>query len=392
MKRILALLLAMLMLTGCVPKELATTPSVSTTAPISSATPEFDGLDDPTLLTYVEDTVYTELVTVLNNEGYFVENVQAKYISKEYLEDVAYNSQSNIFFGYNIADLNAIFQGERYVFTLGEDGQTTVKAFEAYDDTYEQALKNVAIGTGVILLCVTVSVVTGGAGAPAVSMIFAASAKTGALMGLASGAFGGIAAGVVTGVQTKDFDEAVKAAAFAGSEGFKWGAISGAIEGGVAMGSALKGATLNGLTMNEAAVIQKESKLPLEFIKNFHSVDEYHALKNAGLNLSKVNGKMALTQPIDWNYVDDAGRTNAQRVSQGLAPQDPTGKSYELHHIGQQSDSPLAILTFDDHKTNYSIYHKNTGSSAGSVDHGSEWAKQKREFWNALLKMSQGGN
>ena len=36
-------------------------------------------------------------------------------------------------------------------------------------------------GSGVILVCVTVSVVTGGAGAPAVSMIFAASAKSGAI-------------------------------------------------------------------------------------------------------------------------------------------------------------------------------------------------------------------
>lgn len=91
-------------------------------------------------------------------------------------------------------------------------------------------------------------------------------------------------------------NEAVKAAAFAGSESLKWGAISGAVSGGVSEGFALKGATLNGLSMNEAAAIQKESKLPLDIIKSFHSKDEYNVYKNAGLVLQKVNGKDALVQ------------------------------------------------------------------------------------------------
>ena len=159
--------------------------------------------------------------------------------------------------------------------------------------------------------------------------------------------FSGVSAGVVKGIETGDLNESMKAAALAGSEGFKWGAISGTIAGGAGEAIALKGATLNGLTMNEAALIQRESKLPLEFIKNFHSMDEYTVLKNAGLTLSKVNGRMALTQNIDWDFIGDIedGRTNAQRVIDGLAPLDQLGKPYELHHIGQMSDSPLAILT-----------------------------------------------
>ena len=39
-------------------------------------------------------------------------------------------------------------------------------------------------------------------------------------------------AGVVTGIETGNFDEAMKAAAIAGSDGFKWGAFSGVIAGG----------------------------------------------------------------------------------------------------------------------------------------------------------------
>ena len=130
---------------------------------------EFKSMSDPALLSYLESEVYDQLVDEIGQDGYFIENVSAVYISQEYLEELAYNSQSNIYFGYTLAELDEAFQGTRYVFTLDEDGTTGVKEFEAIqDDTFNQVLKNVAIGTGVILICVTVSVATGGA-APAVS-------------------------------------------------------------------------------------------------------------------------------------------------------------------------------------------------------------------------------
>ena len=199
----------------------------------------FMGLNDPKLLQYVEDTVYSELAGKFASEDYIIENVHAIYISKEYLEEVAYNSQANIFFGYTLAELDEQFQGTRYVFTLDENGETTVVPFEDYDDTYDKVIRNVAIGTGVILLCVTVSVATGGAGLVPVSMVFAASAKTATIMALSSGAIGGVSAGIVEGIRTKDFDAALKAAALGGSEGFMWGAISGAIIGGATELSAI---------------------------------------------------------------------------------------------------------------------------------------------------------
>lgn len=404
MKRLIALILVCALLTGCTPQTNSDGIQEETTAPATSQSkssysfteeepPEFSDLNDVNLLPYLEDSIYSELVTALNSEDYFVENVNAIYISKEYLEEVAYNSQENIYFGYTLSELDSYFQGTRYAFTLGDDGQTVVTEFQKYDDTYDQMLKNVAIGTGVILVCVTVSIVTYGAGAPAVSMIFAASAKTGTIMALSSGVFSGVSAGVVKGIETGDLNESMKAAALAGSEGFKWGAISGTIAGGAGEAIALKGATLNGLTMNEAALIQRESKLPLEFIKNFHSMDEYTVLKNAGLTLSKVNGRMALTQNIDWDFIGDIedGRTNAQRVIDGLAPLDQLGKPYELHHIGQMSDSPLAILTNSQHKSNYSVLHANTGSTASNIDRNL-FAKQKQDFWKALLEMSLKGD
>jgi hypothetical protein len=193
----------------------------------------FSGLNDPNLLQYVEDTVYAELASEFGSENYIIENVKAVCISKEYLEELEYNSQANVFFGYTLAEINEQFQGTPYVFTLGENGEIIVQPFQGYDDTYEKVLKNVAIGTGVILVCVTVAIVTGGAGLAPVSMVFAASAKTATTFAVSSSLIGGVSAGVVEGIQTKDFDSALKAAALGGSEGFKWGAISGALVGGV---------------------------------------------------------------------------------------------------------------------------------------------------------------
>lgn len=359
MKRLIALILVCALLAGCTPQINNNNPFDNSTSETQQdqytfdedTTPQFVGLDDATLLTYMEDTVYNGLVTELDNEMYFVENVQAVYISKEYLEEVAYNSQENIYFGYTLAELDAYFQGTRYVFTLGEDGQTTVTEFQVYDDTYDQILKNVAIGTGVILICVTVSVVSGGLGAPAVSMIFASSAKTGAVMALSSGAFSGISAGIVTGIETGDFDEAMKAAALAGSEGFKWGAITGSIAGGAGEAVALKGATLNGLTMNEAALIQKESGYPLSVIKQFHSFDEYTVFKQAGLQAEVLGGNLSLVRSdIDlYNVVDEYGRNNFTRMSKGLNPIDSSGNTFQWHHIGQNNDATLALLTATEH-------------------------------------------
>ena len=349
--------------------------------------PEYDNLNDPALLGYVEDSVYAELVKNLD-DGYFVQNVSAVYVSSEYLEEVSYNSKSNIFFGYTLAELDAQFQGIRYVFTLNDEDETTVEPFEEYDDTYERVIKNVAVGSGVILICVTVSVVSGGIGAPAISMIFAASAKTGTIMALSSGGIGALASGIITGIQTQDFDEAVKAAALAGSEGFKWGAISGTISGGVSEAVALKGATLNGLTMDEAAILQREG-YPLDVIKEFRSMEQYNICKEAGLSPQMVDGNTALIRDIDLDFVDEMGRTNLERMKQGLAALDPaTGDSYQLHHIGQRADSTLAILTRAEHMQggNNTIWHELNKTTQVHVPEN-KWDAQRQAFWKALAAL-----
>lgn len=401
MKRIIALILSFtLLISGCAPAQTIQDHTENTTIPAADLPaqttvwvddiPEYNNLDDADLLYHLEDLVYRETVSALNGAEYIVENISAVYISKEYLEEVAFNSQSNIYFGYTLAELDELFQGSRYVFTLGSDGQTTVQELQEIEDTStETMLKNVAIGTGVILVCVTVSAVSAGVGAPAISVIFAASAKTGTLMALSSGGFGAISAGIVRGIQTGDFSEAMEAATLAGSEGFKWGAISGAISGGAQEAFALKAATKSGLTMNEAAIIQQESGLPMDVISQLHSMDEYLVYKEAGLKPVMVNGRIALVQNIDLNYVstlpDGSEVTNLVRMQRGYAPLDPaTGKAYQLHHIGQKADGTLAILTESQHQGNSTIL--NIVGKESEIDRKA-FNETRKAFWEYLGKV-----
>ena len=345
---------------------------------------DFYALNEPELLNYLKDNVYNELLNDLPTNKFFVENVDSVYVSKEYIEELNYNSKENVFFGYTLSELDNKFKGKRYVFTLGDDGQTTVKEFEEYsDDTYSRALKNVAVGSGVILLCVTVSTLTASA-APAASVILAVSAKSAGAMAISGGSIGAISTGILTGITTGDMEEALKAAANTGSKSFKWGALSGALAGGATEAVGLFGATANQLTMNQAAMIQRETKWPLDVIKNLHSMEEYDVYRRAGLVPIKIDNKWSFIQNIDWNYVDENGLTNLQRVlEKGNAPIGPDGKSFQLHHIGQRADSPLAILTYTQHHTpgDYSfIHYLETGKDISDA----AWAAQKREFWERV--------
>lgn len=85
---------------------------------------KFTGMSDENLLPYIEDEVYSQLVSDLDSDEFFVEDVTAVYVSKEYLTELAYNSKENVFFGYSLSGLNEYFQGTRYVFTVDENGQT----------------------------------------------------------------------------------------------------------------------------------------------------------------------------------------------------------------------------------------------------------------------------
>ncbi|MBU0906404.1 MAG: HNH/ENDO VII family nuclease [Firmicutes bacterium] len=71
-------------------------------------------------------------------------------------------------------------------------------------------------------------------------------------------------------------------------------------------------------------------------------------------------GREVLTRTdIDLDATDVFGRTNLQRMEEGLSPL-VNGEPIELHHIGQEMDGPLAELTPLEHRGpgNYSVLHE----------------------------------
>lgn len=393
MRKVLSLILCITLFSLCLDGFAEET--VSQPEPNWDQEVHFTGMDDENFLPYMEDTIYSELVKDLNSDEYFVESVDAIYVSKEYLSELAYNSQKNIFYGYSLSDLDQYFEGTRYVFTVGEDGQTTVVPMRVIEDkTFEQILTNVAIGTGIILVCVVVSVCTSGAGAPAaVHMIFAVGAKTAATCALSGTVISGVTSAAVKYYETGDMREALKAAAVGGSEGFKWGAASGAVSGMAAETWGLYKATRlgkeikDGLTMNQAALIQKESGYPLDVIKQFHSFKEYEVFKNAGLTPRMVNGRLALARTdINLFQVDPvSGKTNLELMRLGRAPLDATGKAFELHHIGQNAKGTLAILTSSEHDAAALHGYK----MASEIDRQA-FDKIRKAFWKSMANILGG--
>ena len=184
-----------------------------------------------------------------------------------------------------------------------------------------------------------------------------------------------------------DINETIKTAAVSGSEGFKWGAISGAVSGGVREAFVLSKATVNGLTMNEVALIQKESRYPLEIIREFHSYDEYTVFKTANLMPYPINGKTALIRvDIDPNLKDEFGVTNMERMLSGKSPISASGETFELHHIGQANDGTLAILTTSEHD-NAALH----GFKAISEINRNEFNNTiRKDFWKSYAKIIGG--
>ncbi|WP_449551127.1 HNH/ENDO VII family nuclease [Lelliottia amnigena] len=118
-----------------------------------------------------------------------------------------------------------------------------------------------------------------------------------------------------------------------------------------------------------------------DVIERIGSEQEAQIYLDAGLECETVNGKDVLVQPdIDPDQVDELGRTNLERMEKGLPPQDADGKPYQLHHIGQNADSPLAELTQSEHMGggNNKILHDVTKDS--EIDRY-DFQKERTDHW-----------
>lgn len=115
------------------------------------------------------------------------------------------------------------------------------------------------------------------------------------------------------------------------------------------------------------------------------SPEELAIYENAELKVEQVGDRVCLTQPdIDLDYKDANGMTNLERMENGLAPINPKdGLPYELHHVGQKNNAPLAELTHSQHmspETNKTLHPVRSGSE---VDHGYSWRDVREDHWKA---------
>lgn len=122
----------------------------------------------------------------------------------------------------------------------------------------------------------------------------------------------------------------------------------------------------NDLTEEQKKEAEKQTGWSDKIIDNIRSPEEIKIYQDAGLNEAKVGGQEALIRnDVDFEQKDSFGRTNRERMEDGLAPLDKNENPIELHHIGQHADSPLAELTVEEHrgKGNYSVLHETSKPS-----------------------------
>ena len=101
-----------------------------------------------------------------------------------------------------------------------------------------------------------------------------------------------------------------------------------------------------------------------EIIQAITTKEEAEVYRKAGLYEGRVNGHPVLLNPIvdSQLYADNCsstwygedhpsyrGWTNLDLLGEGYPPHDEVGDTFELHHLGQQPNSPLAELTWRQH-------------------------------------------
>ena len=118
-------------------------------------------------------------------------------------------------------------------------------------------------------------------------------------------------------------------------------------------------------------------------IANNEQLDIY---RRADLEQVEINGRPCLIKDIDYDYIDEkTGMTNRELMAKGRSPIDAkTNERIELHHMGQNFDSPFAELTENSEHGdgNHKILHpKNVNSWRNDNELKKEYQKEKMNHW-----------
>lgn len=150
---------------------------------------------------------------------------------------------------------------------------------------------------------------------------------------------------------------------------------------------------VKGLTDEEKLRIKKETNWSDEIIDHIENMEQYEIYKKADLHEEDIDGRKCLVKNIDMDYVDPkTGLTNRERMKNGMPPIDSkTGEKIELHHMGQEADSPFAELCENSEHGdgNHSTLHPKTGESwrqdsklknhYNNVEKPNHWVERSKE-------------
>ena len=304
-------------------------------------------------------------------------------------------------------------------------GQTLCNLY-AETPWYETSEGKLAIGIGVLVVTAAVAIVCPavlGAAAATVTQSIATSAIIGA-------ATSGVMNGIASMNSGKSFYDGF-------ASGFESGAILGAISGGLGAGTSaiMSGAELtvgrvmavkamnmvSDATVDTVVYAYHSNKYDKDFTggdivktwvksaatsfamqsvgggKSSSKAESENGVISTGKgqgggggNVNWKNGKKTVdvngkTVTMDKNtfdpgFVDKQGRTNTQRMEQGLAPIGTDGKSVNIHHIDQTDNGPVMEITATEHQQNYSKLHTNIGQAPSKINR-SKFNKWRREYW-----------
>lgn len=403
---IIILLSCLLLLSGCSTKDQISESTSTTHQQTTNVTGNSDSIEpsEQDVLDSVEDSVFSSIIDQIDGKKYYIENITSTFVSQEYLEELQFNSTNNSYFGYNLNDLERQFEGTRYVFYPSEDGSTKFKEFkknEDYDKVLERSVASVKSSSKPIMTFVTLSAISAAVGQEAISMVLFHYATTTLAFAVAGATIGAIAGAITEGIESNGMDMVLKRATEYGAIGFKWGAIVGTIAGPAKTAKLYKAMKISppkNLTIKDAVAIQQVSHYPSEIINNMYSIKEYKIYKKLKLKPKKINGRWVLSRKIDLNYVSsqmENGKlvrlSNLERINRGLSPIDPkTNKVFELHHIGQEVDSPLAILSKAEHQKYYKILHQSGKKGVHSQLPTNVWQQQVSGIWSKYKELYGG--
>lgn len=143
----------------------------------------------------------------------------------------------------------------------------------------------------------------------------------------------------------------------------------------------------NGLNFPQQLIGQAWG-LPKEVLKDIYNFDElkhYRELKpiKFGETSERQSRFVLVPKELDIkNPVDSDGRTNVDRLKDGLAPI-KDGKTLEAHHIGQKDVGNYAMLTKAEHTQNGFDKMLHDSSRTG-VDHGRAFDQDKKFIYKSI--------